>query len=247
MTYVDRFTVRISGTVLPEGPSRHPVSSQFDASRTRFPSHAVRWMSEFDALHMTETDVTRMAEGAVAAVKSLQNEVGKLRKQLAVVQSAQTRAGREHKLLEREEGGSDERKAAYKVLREAREATRAIRGVVIPEEAALRAARSTSYYWNNVLKGAKAKEKADKGKGKEIVQKEKEEKGLTVASWSHFTIEDYTESLDIKQLLLNSRGKNRQVVFAGTDYGISKMSETCAQTLEEIEAHINRFQVLCGE
>jgi hypothetical protein len=242
ITYVDRYTVRITGTVLPDGPSRHRVSSQYDARRKDFTSTPRRWMREFESLHSTEAEVTRLAEKAVEVVKSVQSKVTKTRQQLRAALSAQTRAS----ILHRQAGGPD-KNAAYAALKEARQVTRAIRGVVIPEEAALRAARSTSYYWNNVLKGAKAKEKADKGKGKEIVQKEKEEKGLTVASWSHFTIEDYTESLDIKQLLLNSRGKNRQVVFAGTDYGISKMSETCAQTLEEIEAHINRFQVLCGE
>jgi hypothetical protein len=65
-----------------------------------------------------------------------------------------------------------------------------------------------------------------------------------VATWTRFIIEDFTERLDIKQLLVNCRGKNRRVVFAGTDYGMCKMSETCAQTLEEIQAHINRYQVL---
>ena len=98
------------------------------------------------------------------------------------------------------------------------------------------------YYWNNVLKGAKT-EKADRKKGKE---REKEKKA-TAATWSRFTVEDATEHLDISQLVTNCRGKNRQVVFAGTDYGVSKMSETCAQTLGEIEAHINRYKDLFGE
>ena len=110
----------------------------------------------------------------------------------------------------------------------------------------MRTAKAESYYWNNVLKGVKAKEKADKEKGemkkeKAVKGKGKEkEKSATVVTWSHFTVEDATEHLDISQLITNCRGKNRQIVFAGTDYGVCKMSETCAQTINEIKVHTNR-------
>jgi len=242
--------VRITGNVL---PSHHSISSKFDIRRKEFANHALKWTREFESLDSTETHVAQMAEKAVDAVKSLEKEVKKLRKQLSAKQSIQSRASRQYKLFERKARRSNEQNAAYKALREARQATRVVRGVLIPEEAALRAAKAASYYWNSVLKGAKAKEKADKEKGEGKKEKADKEKGkekkerATVATWSRFTVEDSTEYLDVSQLITNCRGKNRQVVFAGTDYGVCKMSETCAQTLNEIKAHVNRYRVLSGE
>jgi len=129
-------------------------------------------------------------------------------------------------------------KGAKHTEREIKEARKAIREELIPKEAALRATRAETYYWNNVLKGARAKEKekeegkkkekekekekTEKGKGKE--KKDKEE---NVVSWKRSAVEDATENIDISELI-KSESKKHQVVFSGTDYGISKMSETCA-------------------
>ena len=69
---------------------------------------------------------------------------------------------------------------------------------------------------------------------------------MTSPSWEKPGVEDYTERLDITELL-NHRGTNRHVVFAGTDYGLVTMSQTIALTIERLRTHIalyNRFNVL---
>ncbi|KAG0195044.1 hypothetical protein BGX28_002470, partial [Mortierella sp. GBA30] len=70
---------------------------------------------------------------------------------------------------------------------------------------------------------------------------------FTTPTWSVPTVEDNTERLDLSKLQglsTNSRGKTRTLVYAGTDYGVRKMSETVAQTHSQIQAHINRFHQL---
>ncbi|KAF9533037.1 hypothetical protein BGW38_010495, partial [Lunasporangiospora selenospora] len=52
------------------------------------------------------------------------------------------------------------------------------------------------------------------------------------------TVEDATERLDISQL------SKDEIVFAGTDPGVVKMSVTCPMTVQEIETHVNRFHLL---
>ncbi|KAF9405064.1 hypothetical protein BGZ76_006698 [Entomortierella beljakovae] len=46
--------------------------------------------------------------------------------------------------------------------------------------------------------------------------------------------------------MINTRGKNKSIVFGGTDYGVVKLSETCTFSHAEIEWHINKYQVLAG-
>ena len=96
-------------------------------------------MREFESLDCTEDYVAGMAEKAVDAAKSREKEVKRLRKQLSAKQSVQSRASCQYKKKAR---GSNEQKTAYKALREARQSARVVRGVLIPEEAALRAAKA---------------------------------------------------------------------------------------------------------
>ncbi|KAK3812952.1 MAG: hypothetical protein J3Q66DRAFT_347018 [Benniella sp.] len=78
---------------------------------------------------------------------------------------------------------------------------------------------------------------------------------MTTPDWTKHTVEDATEHLDISALLeehgkvieLKGGGsKERRIAFAGTDYGVCKMSETVPQTLDQIHSHLNRYQVLAG-
>jgi len=89
-----------------------------------------------------------------------------------------------------------------------------------------------------------------KGKGKMKVEDEDGQDNTatnpTSATWDSFNVEDNTERLDIRDMTANLSNQ-RQIVFAGTDYGIRKMSETVAQTLDELRVHLNRFQVLAGK
>ncbi|KAG9319417.1 hypothetical protein KVV02_002477 [Mortierella alpina] len=70
---------------------------------------------------------------------------------------------------------------------------------------------------------------------------------FTAPTWAHFTVQDNTENLDLTQLqniTTHARGKRRLLVFAGTDYGVAKMSETVAVTQAQIQTHINRYYQL---
>jgi hypothetical protein len=193
---------------------------------------------------MTETDTSRWAEVAVDKVKDLEKDVKRLRKELSAKESAQSRACRQF----HSEKSSTARREKYRILKEARAATRKIRGDLAPKETALHAARAESYYWNNVLKGARTKKPEEKEERMGKDKKKKEKMGVTsTPTWSRHTLENATERIDISSLRINSRGKPRRVVFAGTDYGVCKMSETSALTLEEIEEHINRYRLLSGK
>ncbi|KAK3804896.1 MAG: hypothetical protein J3Q66DRAFT_423658 [Benniella sp.] len=75
---------------------------------------------------------------------------------------------------------------------------------------------------------------------------------MTTADYS---VEDATEHLDISALLeehgkvieLKGGGSKKwRITFAGTDYGVCKMSETVPQTLDQTQSHLNRYQVLAG-
>ncbi|KAG0329369.1 hypothetical protein BGZ99_002375 [Dissophora globulifera] len=69
---------------------------------------------------------------------------------------------------------------------------------------------------------------------------------LMQVSWTWTKVEEATEFLDITEILSDACRKKRQVVFSGTDYGLCTISETVALTLEEIQVHLNRYQVLSG-
>ncbi|KAG0224044.1 hypothetical protein BGX31_008235, partial [Mortierella sp. GBA43] len=50
--------------------------------------------------------------------------------------------------------------------------------------------------------------------------------------------------MDITALQNSVRAFNGRLAFSGTDYGIRIMSQTVAQSAQEVEGHINRFQRL---
>jgi hypothetical protein len=139
-------------------------------------------------------------------------------------------ASRSHALLKTKE--------TYESLQKARRAVRQARSAISPCEDAIRRQRQNLYYWNNIHRAAKASRKTN---GSEENGRSRK---ITTATWSHHNVEDNTEYLDITGIMVNSRGKKRRIVFSGTDYGVSIMSETVAQTFEEIEDHINRYDVL---
>ncbi|CAO3568386.1 unnamed protein product [Mortierella alpina] len=58
------------------------------------------------------------------------------------------------------------------------------------------------------------------------------------------TVEDSSKHLDISQLQVPA---GHVLVWSGTDYGISKMSETVALSYAGIQNHLNQFQTLQGQ
>jgi len=241
ITYVDRYTLHITGKVIPHGSYRngHPISSQYNERKKIFSNHSLNWMKKYEASEKTKDEVEKEIEQVADAIKTLEEGLKKERKMLATKETIQSKASYNHKI----KNSND----TYQVLQAARKEVREVRGIIIPKEAILRQMRKKRYYWNNILNGAKTKEK-EKKESEEKIDKKKSKKEaqvkLTTSTWSHFTVEDSTECLDISNLITNHQGKNMQVVFSGTDYGINKMSETCALTLAEVESHVNRYNLL---
>ncbi|KAK3821278.1 MAG: hypothetical protein J3Q66DRAFT_149810 [Benniella sp.] len=78
---------------------------------------------------------------------------------------------------------------------------------------------------------------------------------MTTPDWIKYIVEGANEHLDISTLLgghgkvndlEGGTSKERRVGFAGTDYGVCKMGVTVPQSLDQIETHLNRYQVLAG-
>ncbi|KAF9355574.1 hypothetical protein BGX26_006385 [Mortierella sp. AD094] len=52
--------------------------------------------------------------------------------------------------------------------------------------------------------------------------------------------------MDISELRANCRGRERTLVFSGSDYGICKLSQTVALSQARIEEHLNNYYALSG-
>ncbi|KAF9080914.1 hypothetical protein BGX27_005179, partial [Mortierella sp. AM989] len=202
------------------------------------------WAQECSLKGETKEEAEMEAKSAANEVEVLNKKIIELRRSLAVLEKDQSQKSLAHRKLEQHKQTSNtvERKDAYKSLTETRTELRNVRNRLMPMETKLRELRRTIYYWNKVAKVIAWQKKQESNTS--INTNTTPDEKSTVSDWSHFTVEDNTEKLDISKLMMNARGKNRQVVFAGTDYGICKMSETIAQTQEEIETHINRYNAL---
>jgi ribonuclease BN (tRNA processing enzyme) len=235
--FVDRYTIRIYGEVIKHGPDRkgHPVISEYESRKKDKKKKKSRWNwnEEFKSTGMRIDEVEKIADSVAASIEKEKPELAKLRRKLSQLRMTQLEACHINIRVNTKE--------SYQVLREARQNVRDIRGKLLPKENILRDLRQESYYWNNILKyGKSSKEKrSNSNESKNI----KSGTNITKATWSHHSVEDATETLDITKLI-NSRGKRKQVVFSGTDYGICKMSQTVPLTFSEIEEHVNRYKVL---
>jgi hypothetical protein len=226
MIFVDRYTVRITGKVIEHGPNRkgHPVSSAYEArKRDKKRTGQRNWQDEFKSTNMTIEEIKDIAETTAAAIENEKKEVEKLRRYVSRLQKTQ--------ILASHSNARSRTKDSYGILKNAREEVRDFRSKLLPREKSLRNLRQDCYFWNNIVRYGKSSH-TDRSKSK-----------VTEATWSHFSVEDNTEVLDVTRLIA-TQGKKRQIVFSGTDYGVCKMSETVPQTLNGIIEHINRYQVL---
>ncbi|KAG9319277.1 hypothetical protein KVV02_003395 [Mortierella alpina] len=127
-------------------------------------------------------------------------------------------------------------KANYDILVQARTVQRMHGEELLSKETALRQIRKEAYYWNKVIEASRTAQ-ANVGAGDGNGDGNGDGAGAGGAQ----------EKLDLTQLqniTTNTRGKRRLLVFAGTDYGIAKMSETVAMTQAQIQTHINRYHQL---
>src|SRR5436305_6153300 len=90
---------------------------------------------------------------------------------LATKETIQSKASYNHKI----KNSND----TYQVLQAARKEVREVRGIIIPKEAILRQMRKKRYYWNNILNGAKTKEKEKKESEEKIDKKKIKKRGTS--------------------------------------------------------------------
>ncbi|KAG0198987.1 hypothetical protein BGX31_004410, partial [Mortierella sp. GBA43] len=232
MTFVDRYTVRMTGRVIPHGANRHghPVRSRYDERKKHKEgrSNAPNWAAEFQASRKSREEVRRIADDFANVVKEKETQIKSFRKDVADMLKARSEASL--KVKKKTEGG-------YQELRMARSNLRAKRKLLTPREKELQRLRSLSYYWNNVERAASSSARSS---GRTVHTN-------TIPNWSHPEAEDRTQQLDISQLMNGTSDGTKLITFAGTDYGIRTMSETVPQTLNEIRTHLNRYSLLYGD
>ncbi|KAF9557979.1 hypothetical protein EC968_007327 [Mortierella alpina] len=244
LTFVDRHTVQIMGRVIPHGPDRptYPISSQFETrKKAKTLRGPMNWGEEVTFQNMDTSQIQQMLKKVENDIKVLEETIKPLRSDLTVLEQAQFNKKQEHKSISRVDKNrvpsvepwwspperTAEKKAAYRSLQQAREQVRDSRDELAPMEDRLRQLRRERSVSKSGAFSVQSTSPATTGK-------------RTVPTVSHYTVEDAMQYLDITKL-----PKDR-IAFAGTDPGVKTMSVTCAQTLSEIEQHINRYQLLYG-
>ncbi|KAG0311651.1 hypothetical protein BGZ99_009999, partial [Dissophora globulifera] len=239
ITFVDRQTIRITGKVIPHGSDRqgYPQQSQYEARKKgRLKRTGGRnWAEEFERTQLIKEDVEVCCVKAAEILKDAEAQMKVIRKDLAVKDRKRTEASQKFVGDKRAAASSDQRKVSYAELQCARQDVREARTFAMPKEEALRRLRYESYFWNNVLTAAKSDEKT-KSTVKPSISPNR-----TEVTWMNSTIEEATELLDVSKLINSDQGR---IVFAGTDYGICKMSVTVPQTVQDIQVHLNRYAAL---
>lgn len=174
-------------------------------------------------------EIKKRAEEASEKVSALEKEVRRLRKE-----SCNNETKRRHASIIFKND-----RTTYQALKLARESVRKTNAKLIPKETKLREAKRDTYYLNKVLKSASSSDSKEKSEAAgesgsatssgKTERKIIEEPRKTSVTWSRFKVERATHNLDIQQLITNARGRKRLICFAGTDYGLVTMSETCPQ------------------
>ncbi|KAF9345233.1 hypothetical protein BGX34_004913 [Mortierella sp. NVP85] len=247
LVYVDEFTVRMVGKVLPNGDGRlgFPVTSDYDRRKKedRKRGRPNPWKEKFLALGMTKAQVEAKAEELSVTKKGLENDVKSLRETVSTSQEQQSQASAD--VTKRLPG-------AYDKLRLARVQVRSDMRALVPKEEELREVQRDLYKWNGLLRAATktstetSTETSTKTSTKTPSKTPAKLPAKTAPSWTHRTVEDKASQLDISTLI-EECGIDRQVAFAGTDYGLHCMSETVVFTQREIETHLNRYHCLKGK
>jgi hypothetical protein len=231
ITYVDPLTVIITGEVIPHGDNRrgHPVISKFEQRKKQQAKNGSQdiWAQEFILSGIDKDAMLERVKVANEEVKELESKVMPLRKEISEKLSARSMASKKLRAHD---------PSSYSLLREARQSLRSTRKLLIPYETELRYLKQELYRLNRMIKASTSKR----------IDRRQRHMEYTQPTWEHPAAEDKTEMLDLS-LLINSRGKNRVVAYAGTDYGVHTMSETVAFSESQIIAHINRYSVLDGK
>ncbi|KAF9570036.1 hypothetical protein BGW38_008785, partial [Lunasporangiospora selenospora] len=237
--------------VIPQGSERErrPMFSHYEKRRkVKARAETMDWAKEMEFQKMSEGAIAEELKSVDSKIKELERKTTKGRKGLKEHEADQSLAAKNHRTVVRKENGKTdkdgigghrvedeggcEQKKTYRALQEAREKVRALRAIVQPQESQLRRLRKERSYWIGLCRAVRAKTPKSKDGPKAMA--------YTTPTAMDFTVEDSTRHLDISKL------PEESITFAGTDPGIRTMTVTCAQTLGEIKAHVNRYAVLYG-
>ncbi|KAF9965857.1 hypothetical protein BGZ73_001242, partial [Actinomortierella ambigua] len=245
MTFVDRHAVYMLEKVVQhnekysddnaDGDRRqgYPVESQYNKRRQkqRGPSSAMSWTAEYRRINQTSEYIDAQATRLAAAVKTKEGELKPLLKAVGDLQETLTGLRRAVRTDASKLGNLMKTK---KTLQDKRRS-------LLPQEEKLRELRQRSYYWNKLANAAQSTSTSSSSTARQSGGDSSAQ--TTVATWAQPTVEDSTRRLDISDLVNHDTDNpQRHIVFAGTDYGITTMSETVALTRQEIDTYISRHK-----
>ncbi|KAF9948128.1 hypothetical protein BGZ72_009918 [Mortierella alpina] len=232
IVYVNRRTVHIVGRVIPHGRGRqgYPVESRLERrkrERKKQPPSHNKWAMALAQLDMSKRAIAEKAEDAKNIKEELEQRIKTPRSQMRSLRAAQT--------LARREVNRNRTTETYGVLLQARKAVRAARKLLRPKEQELRRARKACYHWNKLERLNMSSQDAAKNITSSTTV------SMTTPTWECYTVEDDTEHLNLDEIRRGCDGNQRTIVYAGTDYGVCKMSETVPLTQNRLKEHLQLF------
>ncbi|KAG9070753.1 hypothetical protein KI688_008293 [Linnemannia hyalina] len=152
MTYVDFYTVRITGRRAITGPNRHFTNSAYEDKKKKHvkPSGVINWTSELLETGHTPQSAAKASEEIKIVQDRLVTELQPLKKGL----KAATTVRREKDRTLRHYEGHDQRhkKGIYQNLQEARKVVNNLKKKIVPLEAEIREKKQQRYYYNRLSK-----------------------------------------------------------------------------------------------
>ncbi|GJJ73706.1 hypothetical protein EMPS_06064 [Entomortierella parvispora] len=256
MTFVDQYTLNLSGPQTTKSDTRHPVHSAFEESKKAGSGlkngRNAHWRKEFESRGMSKDDVEHQVELATKQVELTAKEREGPRKELAALRKEcnalnsgiraipWTISNNESNITLKKQQMS-ELKAQQAILRIKERRFSQL-------DMAWDRAKKELYYWNRLL--AIAKRKAPKDNPKKKLKARKTDPSHTSPSWEWPQAEDIPQQLDLKPIFdqhlkpLPGSKRIQVVAICSEDPGVRVMSENVFLTVEGIEKSMNRFQVL---
>ncbi|KAK3828311.1 MAG: hypothetical protein J3Q66DRAFT_306632 [Benniella sp.] len=254
MTFVDLFTVRLIGDVIPHGPDRvgYPFNSKMDErTKDRRGSHINKWIQTFVSEGLTTDQVESGARAANSAIIKQEATVDLLRKERVDTEDQQRRAARIVSVQRHEQAPSEMQHASYMNLVQARHRNRMVARSLLPEEIKLEQLKEQRYACNKLVQAGKAIEastseqsSAQKRLDRTTTQRSYTTR-LTTPSWEKKPTEELVQNLDITVLCQQAEPwSERKITFSGSDYGLITMSETVPVSVQRVHAHLTGYEKL---
>ncbi|KAH7030287.1 hypothetical protein BKA57DRAFT_541270 [Linnemannia elongata] len=237
ITFIDKYTLRIMGSVLPNGPTnpqRRPTASLYDSKRkkkSRDPA-GISWSSELHARGLTIADAKDQTAIWSEKVEKLEPEIKDLKKTVSKLEKERSSA-----LVEHRKHDNRNTRSTYGVVQGIRHSLTESRKELGPKEEELRVARRSLYYWNKLTSTTPAKNPSSPP----------EDTLTSRPSLASPAMQDFVEATCIKEVLDSASDSNHAVSYAGTDRGLKMMHLTVPQSRPDLDAHLNRYSALYND